>query len=74
MVCYRGCEVRGGSVGGAKNDLRRNRHLLSELLVYWLGALYTTIPSAYGNPIKHYGDFDVALKVNQVDAIKQFLS
>lgn len=30
-----------------------------------LGNWYTTILNAYGNPIKHYGDFDVALKVNQ---------
>lgn len=39
-----------------------------------LGNWYTTILNAYGNPIKHYGDFDVALKVDQEGAIKQFLS
>ena len=38
-----------------------------------LGNWYTTILNAYGNPIKHYGDFDVALKVDQEGAIKQFL-
>ncbi len=39
-----------------------------------LGNWYTTILNAYGNPIKHYGDFDVALKVNQEGAIKNFIS
>lgn len=39
-----------------------------------LGNWYTTILNAYGNPIKHYGDFDVALKVNQEGAIQHFLS
>ncbi len=39
-----------------------------------LGNWYTTILNAYGNPIKHYGDFDVALKVNQEGAIKQFIA
>jgi len=39
-----------------------------------LGNWYTTILNAYGNPIKHYGDFDVSLKVNQEGAIRQFIS
>jgi hypothetical protein len=39
-----------------------------------LGNWFTTILNAYGNPIKHYGDFDVALKVKQEGAIKQFMS
>lgn len=39
-----------------------------------LGNWYTTILNAYGNPIKHYGDFDVSLKVDQEGAIRQFLS
>jgi len=39
-----------------------------------LGNWYTTILNAYGNPIKHYGDFDVALKVNQEGAINEFLA
>ncbi len=39
-----------------------------------LGNWYTTILNAYGNPIKHYGDFDLALKLNQEGAIKQFIS
>lgn len=38
-----------------------------------LGNWYTTILNAYGNDIKHYGDFDVSLKVDQKGAIKQFL-
>ena len=38
-----------------------------------LGNWYTTILNAYGNPIKHYGDFDVSLKVDQEGAIKHFL-
>jgi hypothetical protein len=39
-----------------------------------LGNWYTTILNAYGNPIKHYGDFDVGLKVKQDGAIRQFMS
>jgi hypothetical protein len=39
-----------------------------------LGNWYTTILNAYGNDIKHYGDFDVALKVDQKGAIKHFIS
>ncbi len=39
-----------------------------------LGNFYTTILNAYGNPIKHYGDFDVALKINQAGPIKQLMS
>jgi hypothetical protein len=39
-----------------------------------LGNWYTTILNAYGNPIKHYGDFDVSLKIKQEGAIKQFLA
>lgn len=39
-----------------------------------LGNWFTTILNAYGNPIKHYGDFDVALKIKQEGAIKQFMS
>ena len=38
-----------------------------------LGNWYTTILNAYGNEIKHYGDFDVSLKVDQEGAIPQFL-
>ncbi len=50
-------------------------------LPYWgkeghktLGNLYTTILNAYGNPIKHYGDLDVGLKIEQTGPIKQFLA
>jgi hypothetical protein len=38
-----------------------------------LGNLYTSILNAYGNPIKHYGDFDSALKFDQSGPIKQFM-
>lgn len=38
-----------------------------------LGNWYTTILNAYGNDIKHYGDFDVSLKINQEGAISHFL-
>jgi len=41
-----------------------------------LGNWYTTILNAYGNPIKHYGDLDMALeskKVPQLGAIPEFL-
>jgi hypothetical protein len=48
-------------------------------LPYWgteghktLGNLYTTLLNAYGNPIKHYGDFDPALKGDQTGPIKEF--
>lgn len=36
-----------------------------------LGNWYTTILNAYGNPVEHYGDFDVALKVDQKGPVKQ---
>lgn len=39
-----------------------------------LGNWFTTILNAYGNPIKHYGDFDVALKIDQKGAIKEFMA
>ena len=38
-----------------------------------LGNRYTTILNAYGNPIPHYGDLDVSLKIDQKGAIPQFL-
>ncbi|MDA7881934.1 DUF1552 domain-containing protein [Akkermansiaceae bacterium] len=38
-----------------------------------LGNWYTTILNAYGNPISHYGDFDVSLKIDQEGAIEEFL-
>jgi hypothetical protein len=50
-------------------------------LPYWgkeghktLGNFYTTILNAYGNPIKHYGDPDLGLKIEQTGPIKQFLA
>lgn len=39
-----------------------------------LGNFYTTLLNAYGNPIKHYGDFDVALKIDQAGAIRGLFS
>ncbi len=42
-----------------------------------LGNWYTTILNAYGNPISHYGDLDLALermKREQTGPIKQFLA
>jgi hypothetical protein len=41
-----------------------------------LGNWYTTVLNAYGNPIKHYGDLDMALeskKLPQLGAIREFL-
>ncbi len=38
-----------------------------------LGNWYTTILNAYGNDLKHYGDFDVSLKVKQEGPIRQFI-
>jgi hypothetical protein len=50
-------------------------------LPYWgqeghqtLGNFYTTILNAYGNPIKHYGDFDLSLKRLQCGPIAQFMA
>ena len=49
-------------------------------LPYWnqpghktLGNFYTTILNAYGNPIKHYGDFDPGLTFDQAGPIQEFL-
>jgi len=42
-----------------------------------LGNWYTTLLNAYGNPIKHYGDFDPGLArfgIDQSGPIKQFLA
>lgn len=41
-----------------------------------IGNWYTTLLNAYGNPIKHYGDFDLEMarkKLDQVGAIKQLM-
>ena len=38
-----------------------------------LGNFYTTLLNAYGNPIEHYGDLDVKLKIEQKGAIKQLM-
>lgn len=42
-----------------------------------IGNWYTTLLNAHGNPIKHYGDFDLVmarLKLDQSGAIKQFMA
>ncbi|MDB4520124.1 hypothetical protein N9118_11275 [Akkermansiaceae bacterium] len=38
------------------------------------GNWYAMILNAYGNPIKHYGDFDVSLKVDQEEANLEHLT
>lgn len=38
-----------------------------------LGNFYTTLLNAYGNPIKHYGDFDLTLRHDQSGPIKSLL-
>ena len=50
-------------------------------LPYWgkeghktLGNFYTTILNAYGNPIKHYGDLDLGLKIEQTGPVRHFLA
>lgn len=49
-------------------------------LPYWgteghktLGNFYTTILNAHGNPIKHFGDPDPALKFDQLGPIREFM-
>ena len=39
-----------------------------------LGNWWTTILNAHGNPIDHYGDFDLSLKLGQEGPIQQFLA
>jgi hypothetical protein len=42
-----------------------------------IGNWYTTLLNAHGNPIKHYGDFDLEMsrkKLDQVGPIKQFMT
>jgi hypothetical protein len=42
-----------------------------------IGNLYTTLLNAYGNPVSHYGDLDLALdkmKIPQKGAIREFVS
>lgn len=50
-------------------------------LPYWgkpghktLGNFYTTVLNAYGNPIKHFGDPDTSLKLEQTGPIKEFMA
>jgi hypothetical protein len=65
-------------LAGANTRLNLGRRYLR--LPYWgteghktLGNFYTTILNAYGNPIRHFGDFDPALKGDQSGPIKEFL-
>ena len=55
-----------------------NRYLR---LPYWgneghktLGNFYTSILNAHGHPIKHFGDVDPALKIDQLGPIAKFMS
>lgn len=50
-------------------------------LPYWgteghqtLGNWYTTILNAYGNPVKHFGDVDPTLKMDQLGPIARFMA
>jgi hypothetical protein len=41
-----------------------------------LGNWYTTLLNAHGNPIEHYGDFDLEMsrkKLDQTGAIRQLM-
>lgn len=38
-----------------------------------LGNWYTSILNAYGNPIEHYGDFDLSLRHDQTGPIRRFM-
>jgi hypothetical protein len=66
-------------LAGANTRLNLGRRYIR--LPYWgteghktLGNFYTTLLNAHGNPIKHFGDFDPALKGDQSGPIKQFLA
>ncbi|MFT5468303.1 MAG: hypothetical protein ACI8UO_003412 [Verrucomicrobiales bacterium] len=39
-----------------------------------LGNWWTTILNAHGNPVEHFGDFDLSLKLDQSGPIPQFLA
>ena len=38
-----------------------------------IGNFYTTLLNGYGNPIRHFGDFDLSLKIDQEGPIRQFM-
>jgi hypothetical protein len=64
-------------LAGSNTRLNLGRRYMR--LPYWgteghktLGNFYTTLLNAYGNPIKHFGDFDPALKGDQSGPIKEF--
>ncbi len=88
MLCYfpdsgethhsHGTEFPFVIMAGSNAKLNIGRRYIR--LPYWgteghktLGNFYTTILNAHGNPIKHFGDFDPALKGDQSGAIKQFV-
>jgi hypothetical protein len=65
-------------MAGRNSKLNLGRRYMR--LPYWgteghktLGNWYTTLLNAYGNPIKHFGSFDPALKGEQSGPIKEFL-
>lgn len=65
-------------MAGANTRLNFGRRYIR--LPYWgnaghqtLGNFYTTLLNAHGNPVKHFGDFDPALKGDQTGPIKEFL-
>ena len=89
MICYfpdsgethhsHGTEFPFVIMAGANSRLDLGRRYIR--LPYWgteghktLGNFYTTILNAYGNPIKHFGDFDPALKGDQSGPISEFLA
>lgn len=89
MICYfpdsgethhsHGTEFPFVIMAGANSRLNLGRRYIR--LPYWgteghktLGNFYTTILNAYGNPIKHFGDFDPALKGDQSGPINEFLA
>ena len=89
MLCYfpdsgethhsHGTEFPFVVMAGKNTKLNLGRRYIR--LPYWgteghktLGNWYTTILNAHGNPIKHFGDFDLALKGDQSGPIKQFLA
>jgi hypothetical protein len=88
MICYfpdsgethhsHGFEFPFVILAGANSKLNLGRRYMR--LPYWgtaghktLGNFYTTLLNAYGNPIRHFGDFDPALKGDQSGPIREFI-
>jgi hypothetical protein len=66
-------------LSGANCKLNLGRRYIR--LPYWgteghqtLGNWYTTILNAYGNPVKHFGDVDPTLKMDQLGPIARFMA